>query len=367
MKSARELGYRIDQTGRLLRTEGVAGVSARLRERAAANLRPASAALPIDRSDLERVAQLGVQGRQLPDPAPVLPGHPLRVAWVCVPPRPGSGGHTTLFRMVQAMADAGHGSVVYLQDRHGGSLTQHASQIRRGWPWLTVELRDLADGIDDVHALFASSWQTAYPVLASPALGVRFYFVQDYEPGFYAAGSEALLAEATYGFGFHAITAGVWLAQLLRGRYGTAADHFDFGCDLTSYRVDDSSSGHQRRTGVCLYSRPSTPRRAHELAMLALELFARRRPDIDIHLFGVRYERVTRPPGNACGRMHPGGQRGGAQSGRPRQSQRCLCFASTVRDRGCAGGARESITRSPCERRAGRREQRTRGIVDRCR
>jgi hypothetical protein len=287
MKSTRELGYRIDQTGRLMRAEGVAGISARLRERAATKLRPASP-LPVDRGDLERVARLVAQGRQLPDSAPVLPGQRLRVAWVCVPPRTGSGGHTTLFRMVQAMADAGHESVVYLQDRHGGSLAQHTAQMRRGWPWLTVELRDLADGIDDGHALFASSWQTAYPILASPALGVRFYFVQDYEPGFYAAGSEALLAEATYGFGFHGITAGAWLAQLLCGRYGMAADHFDFGCDLTSYRVDESPSGHQGRTGVCLYSRPSTPRRAHELATLALELFAQRRPDVEIHLFGER-------------------------------------------------------------------------------
>jgi glycosyltransferase involved in cell wall biosynthesis len=37
---------------------------------------------------------------------------------------------------------------------------------------------------------------------------------------------------------------------------------------------------------VCFFARRSTPRRAFDLGSLALELFARRRPDVDIHLFG---------------------------------------------------------------------------------
>src|SRR5690606_520777 len=118
---------------------------------------------------------------------------------------------------------------------------------------------------------------TAYPALASPAAGGRFYFVQDLEPAFYPAGSLALLAAATYRFGFHGLTAGRWLAQRLREAYGMAADHFDFGCDLAIYgggpeRVD--------RRDVCFFSRPSTPRRSHELAVVALERFAARNPGV---------------------------------------------------------------------------------------
>ena len=56
---------------------------------------------------------------------------------------------------------------------------------------------------------------------------------------FYPAGSEALLAEATYRFGFHGITAGRWLADRLRRDYGMQADHFDFGRDL-SYELDST-------------------------------------------------------------------------------------------------------------------------------
>jgi len=112
------------------------------------------------------------------------------------------------------------------------------------------------------------------------------YFVQDFEPAFYAAGSEALLAEATFRFGFHGVTAGRWLAGRLREEYGMPADHFDFGCDLEHYALDDSPGAQERRTGVSYYCRPSTPRRAHELALMALDLFAERHPEVDLHLYG---------------------------------------------------------------------------------
>ena len=126
-------------------------------------------------------------------------------------------------------------------------------------------------------------------MLASPARGVRFYLVQDFEPWFYPAGSEALLAEATYRFGFHGITAGRWLPRVLQDTYGMQADHFDFGCDLDRYFLD----GAPERSGVCFYARPNTDRRAFALGMAALDLFSASHPEVDIHLFGD----PVRPPG----------------------------------------------------------------------
>jgi glycosyltransferase involved in cell wall biosynthesis len=292
-------GQRLKQARRLLRSEGAAGVTARARARAAnAIMPPGRAPLPVARDDLARAAEVAASGWVLPGPAPLKPGAPLTVAWACVPPRAGSGGHTTMFRMVAALEQAGHTCVIYLHDRHGWSLDQHERTIRAWWPWLRAEVRSLADGIEDAHAVFASAWLTVYPVLASPAKGVRFYFVQDFEPAFVPAGSESLLAEATYRFGFHGVTAGRWLAQKLRRDYGMPADHFDFGCDLERYALDPSLDGARERTGVCYYCRPSTPRRAHELAMIALDLFAARHPEVEIHLFG---EPAGRLPFTATG------------------------------------------------------------------
>lgn len=278
---------RLRQTGRLLRSEGVEGVATRLRWRAAEALAPdGTRPLPVEREDLLRAAEIAAGGWHLPPPMSVRPGGPLTIAWVCTPPTAGAGGHTTMFRMVAALEQAGHTCVVYLQDQHGWEIEQHRRTIRAWWPWVHAEVRDLAAGIEDAHAIVATGWFSAYPVLASPAKGARCYFVQDFEPAFFPAGSESMLAEATYRFGFHGITAGRWLEGRLQREYGMSADHFDFGCDLENYGLDATLDGARDRTGVCYYCRPSTPRRAFELAVIALDLFAARHPEVDIHLYG---------------------------------------------------------------------------------
>jgi len=281
---------RARQTRRLLRSEGGAAVLARIGDRVANKLSPpGQVRLPVSREDLTRASEIAARGWVLPPALPSRPDEPLTVAWVCVPPSAGSGGHTTMFRMITALERAGHTCVVYLTDRHGWSIDQHRATVRSWWPDVRADVRDAAEGIEDAHAIFATGWPTAYTVLGSPAKGLRFYLVQDYEPSFYAAGSEALLAEATYRFGFHAVTAGRWLSELLARDYGARADHFDFGCDLGRYTLDRSAE----RTGICYYARSSKPRRAYELGIAALEFFADRHPEVDIHFYG---DTVAQPP-----------------------------------------------------------------------
>jgi glycosyltransferase involved in cell wall biosynthesis len=282
---------RVRQTSRLLRSEGAEGISARVAQRIADRLSPpGTVSMPVTIEDLERAAQIADSGWVLPPTLPAEPGEPLTIAWVSAPPGPGSGGHTTMFRLISALEKAGHRCILYLRDRHGWALEQHERRIRAWWPWVDAEVRDAAEGIEDAHGIFATAWETAYPVLVSPARGQRFYLVQDFEPAFYPAGSEYLLAEATYRFGFHGVTAGGWLAPMLERDYGMPADPFDFGRDL-SYALDPDLAPDQRNR-VCFYSRPGTPRRAYELAILALELFAKRHPEVEIHFYGLESKRV---------------------------------------------------------------------------
>ncbi len=261
--------------------------------RVADRVAPPSQRLGVFRADVLAAAEVQAGGATAWSTLPALPGEPLTIAWVMTPPTPGSGGHTTLFRLVTALERAGHTCVVYLYDRWGGRLEDHRAVMRAWWPQVRAEVRDAAAGIEDAHAVVATAWPTAYAVLASPAKGHRVYLVQDLEPSFYPAGGEALLAEATYRFGFHGITAGRWLAGALADRYGMAADHFDFGCDLDRYGLPEVPA--PARTGVCFFARPITPRRAFDLGALALEVFAARRPDVDIHLFGDPVGRLAFP------------------------------------------------------------------------
>jgi glycosyltransferase involved in cell wall biosynthesis len=196
-----------------------------------------------------------------------------------------------MFRIIGALERSGHRCRVYVDEPNGWDIAQHRRTVAACWPWVEATVDDLASGVRDAHVLFATSWETAYSALASEAAGARCYFVQDLEPSFYPAGTEALLAEATYRFGFHGITAGRWLSEHLRAEYGMAADHFDFGCDLDLYRLDPGTD--RGREGVCYFSRPSTPRRAHRLAILALEELARRHTETEIHIYGEEPGRLN--------------------------------------------------------------------------
>ena len=222
-------------------------------------------------------------------------GTPLTIGWVCVPPALGSGGHTTLFRMVEAAEAAGHTCVLYLYDRFGGDLARHEGVIRQGWPGMRAEVRSVADGLAPLDAYVASAWQTAHVLAARAEVPTRrLYFIQDFEPFFYPQGSEFVLAEDSYRFGFRAITVGRMIAEMLRADYGVSAAVAEFGVDTSVYHLTNPGA----RRGVIFYARPDTARRGFAVGAMALQEFHRRHPEYDIHLFGDATAQVPFPHTN---------------------------------------------------------------------
>lgn len=208
---------------------------------------------------------------------------PLTVAWLCTPPGPGSGGHTTLFRMVAAMEARGHHCTLLLYNRHGTDPVQDAEVIRRFWPQLAADIRPMPANVAGFDVCIASSWETAH-VLASRASGPSYfcYFVQDFEPYFYPRGSLYALAEDTYRFGFHHISIGSMVADTMALETGAAATVAPFGCDTDVYRLINTGP----RSGVAFYVRPDVDRRGFIMARMALEIFHERNPKQPITTYG---------------------------------------------------------------------------------
>jgi O-antigen biosynthesis protein len=128
-----------------------------------------------------------------------------------------------------------------------------------------------------------TGWQTVARVLRLEGASARAYLVQDHEPEFYPTSAEREWAAWTYRQGLHCIAASPWLADLVHRRYGAGATSFDLGIDHARYRP----AAVERRTDrVLFYARAVTPRRAVPLGLLALEELHRRRPQIEIALFG---------------------------------------------------------------------------------
>lgn len=236
-----------------------------------------------------------------------LPGDDkLRIGWVCMPPASGSGGHTTLFRMVEAMESRGHECTVLLYDRNSDDVTRHEGTIRRAWPGIRAHISSATNDLGGLDAIVASSWATAH-VVANRSLGdaKRFYFIQDYEPYFYPKGYLYTLAESTYRFGFHNIALGEMVAHELRTRSGVEPSIVvPFGCDRTTYRILARRADDPPRSGVAYYAKQSVDRRGYTLARATLERFHELCPHEPIHVVGDRVRGWNAPIVNH-GSMRP--------------------------------------------------------------
>jgi glycosyltransferase involved in cell wall biosynthesis len=215
----------------------------------------------------------------------------MHLAWVIPPFRRGSGGHMTIFTIMRELEAMGHSNSIWVHDP-GGRMDPRSALAHREINEHFVPLRaGVFMGFDDWHGAdvaIATGWQTAFPVESLPGCKLKAYFVQDYEPDFYPASAHRLWAEGTYRLGFPCIAASPWLRDEMRDRYGARAEAFELGVDFDVY----SPEGRDRDPAtVVYYCRPSTPRRATELGLLALHEVVRRRPDTHVVMFGDR-----RPP-----------------------------------------------------------------------
>lgn len=271
----------------VLRTEGLLSFFVRFRRRLRASFVGQAIILPVATSDATNVDWSSIP-EHLSEPTIVADG-PIEIAWIMSPPSPTSGGHQNLLRFIDFAEQAGHRCAIYFYSTSG--ITVNIRDMKQmigdsaAYPNVTASMQ-MYDADYGVHnrtqAIFATGWETAYPVFLDPSRARRFYFVQDFEPSFYPVGSEATFAENTYRFGFHGLTAGRWLATKLQDEFGMATDSFDFAVDKAHYSLLNT----ERRKEIFFYARPVTPRRGFELGIMALTDFAKRRPDVKINLAG---------------------------------------------------------------------------------
>lgn len=197
----------------------------------------------------------------------------------------GSGGHQTIFRTIMRLEQMGWESniVIVGPANHANAESARKDICEHFFPLKAAVFMGF-EGLPNSEFVIATGWQTAYPVKAIVGDVKKLYFVQDFEPSFYPAGTESMLAENTYRFGFFGITAGEWLARKLKGEYGMQTHAISFGVDHDCYHPRPKRDRGIKR--VFFYARPPTPRRAFEFGLLVLEAVSRRLPDTQFILAG---------------------------------------------------------------------------------
>lgn len=276
---------------KVMRREGLNGVAERLVRRAAKRWGGDSEPMFLRPHDVVGSGSV----KPFRQRTPSAEGQALTIGWVLTAPGPASGGHTTIFRFVEALEAAGHECVLFVYDGQGGDASQYEDLIRTWWPRVRAQVRNVSEataGTQHIDAFVATAWPTAH-ILAgfSELVGARFYLVQDFEPYFYPRGSAYELAEDTYRFGFIPLTVGHMVADELRSRFDARPIVAEFGCDREKYHVTNRGE----REAVVFYAKPGTARRGYELGLMALELFHEDHPEIEIHTFGIEARRIPFP------------------------------------------------------------------------
>lgn len=216
----------------------------------------------------------------------VLPGAmvPRSMNWIIPRFSIGSGGHLNIFRMMAMLEARGFIVRIFVSER-GAFINpaQAAEMINEHFVRLKAEVFLGANEMPPCDVVVATSWDTAYWADRFPAAAHKLYFVQDFEPYFYAHGSEYAFAEQTYRMGFDAVTAGGWLAEKLAREYGMSTRAFSFSFDKDRYHPLPRDPGPRR---VFFYARHVTIRRGFELGLLALRHVHERLPDVEFVLAG---------------------------------------------------------------------------------
>lgn len=219
--------------------------------------------------------------------SPIEPGSVSRktINWVVPPFGFGSGGHLNIFRFVQQLENQGFECrIVVVGEPRPLSKQQARKQINDWFFKLKAEVYLDIESAPPAHISIATSWNTAYYVRCFQPTIHRCYFVQDFEPSFYAAGAEYAWAEETYRFGFFGITAGAWLKEKLATEYGMRTESFGFSYDRHLYAPCPRREPDVKR--IFFYARPPTQRRAFEMGMLVLDEVSRRLPAVKVVFAG---------------------------------------------------------------------------------
>lgn len=207
------------------------------------------------------------------------------INWFIPPFGFGSGGHTTIFRTINFLEQQGYVcNIIIVGEPRPASVEVAKKQINEWFFKLRAEVFLDMSLVPDAKIAMATSWQTAYFVRNYKKSNHKCYFVQDFEPSFYAMGSEYVWAEETYRFGFKGITAGDWLKNTMINSYGMEAISFGFSYEKEFYKPQPKPNGVGRN--VFFYARPPTQRRGFELGMMVLAEVVKRLPDVGVVFAG---------------------------------------------------------------------------------
>lgn len=209
------------------------------------------------------------------------------------------GGIYTIFRFIEKLSIEGIENRIIIYDNPGINKKSLESEIKNNFPKLNnYEIIIFDHSKDDVNSLpkcdlaFCTFWISAYILLKFNKTKRKYYFIQDYEPLFYAGGSTSALAESTYRFGFRGLVNTPGLLAAVNNRHGLQGISFIPAVDQTLYYPDFKQSN--KKVKIFFYARPENPRNAFNLGIIIInDLLAKYGDKIEIVTAGAEWNEAA--------------------------------------------------------------------------
>lgn len=209
------------------------------------------------------------------------------------------GGIYTIFRFIEKMSIEGVDNRIIIYDKPSFDLAKLKLQISENFPNLTncefIIFDHASQNVDELPACdiaICSFWVSAYLLLKFNKTKRKYYFIQDYEPLFYAGGSTYALAESTYRFGFKGIVNTPGLLAAVNQRHGMEGVSFIPAVDRAIYYPDKNRQNEKIK--IFFYARPNNPRNAFNLGIgIIKQLIETHGDSIEIITAGADWEEAA--------------------------------------------------------------------------
>lgn len=206
------------------------------------------------------------------------------------------GGVMTILRTADYLFQKGgmHQRFLICGDTDASAVAEKITRVFPALKSAEVIILNSAQAIQNIPVSdfsIATLWTTAYVLLKVNNTGLKFYFIQDFEPLFYPAGSTYAQAEATYRFGFYGIANTISLKKIYESEYNGVAVHFTPCIDTNIFYSENSLKKNDQPKRIFFYGRPGHPRNGFELAVEAMrQLKERYGSDVEILSAGADWK-----------------------------------------------------------------------------
>jgi glycosyltransferase involved in cell wall biosynthesis len=203
----------------------------------------------------------------------------------------GFNGIQTIFRFIEKLSREGVRNTIVIYDNPTMDTSKMKHEIETHFPD-TKNYEIIVFGDDKLAAIeklppsdiaFCTMWVSAYVLLRYNQTKRKYYFIQDYEPLFYVAGSTSALAESTYRFGFNGIVNTPGLLAAVNQEHGLEGVSFIPAVNHALYYPDPKK--HNDKVRIFFYARPLNSRNAFNLGILTITRL--------LEKYGKRIEVIT--------------------------------------------------------------------------